>query len=261
MNIPEIKKITILGSGNVATHLAGAFYSSNVEIVQIFSPNTQHAKELAEKVKCPYTSEIKKISDNTDLYLFSISDSAILPILKQGTWNNKICVHTAGSVHIDIFKSYTTSYGVIYPFQTFSKNIPIDIKEVPFFIEGSNEDIKNLLTQLVKKISPHIQHINSEQRKWLHLSGVFACNFVNHMLAISEQILNQNNIPRSNLHPLVKETIKKALKYGPIRSQTGPALRNNIDILTKHIQMLEKKPEWQKIYTFVSESIYKTHNQ
>jgi predicted short-subunit dehydrogenase-like oxidoreductase (DUF2520 family) len=257
--VDTIRTLVVLGSGNVAVHLARSFVQKGIEIVQVYSPTIDHARQLADEIACRYTNRLADLHD-ADLYLFALTDSAIPEVLRQRSWEGKLCVHTAGSVPLDVFKPFTQFYGVLYPFQTFSRNVPLALDEVPFFIEASDKNVEQQLFQLASKISSRIQLANSQQRQSLHLAGVFACNFVNHMLAIAENILKQNNLPPESIHPLISETVRKALIVSAEKAQTGPAIRNNTEIIRKHIEMLRDKPEWQKIYTFVSDSIYKMYH-
>ncbi|HEX2935178.1 MAG TPA: DUF2520 domain-containing protein, partial [Bacteroidales bacterium] len=58
-------------------------------------------------------------------------------------------------------------------------------------------------------------------------------------------------------------TAMKAIEAGnPKTAQTGPAARQNIEVIKRHIQLLAPNPDLQNLYTFVSENILKTfHNQ
>ena len=56
-----MKKIVLIGSGNVATHFGIALKEKGFNILQVWSYNTKNAKVLAEKLNCQYTSVIKNI--------------------------------------------------------------------------------------------------------------------------------------------------------------------------------------------------------
>jgi predicted short-subunit dehydrogenase-like oxidoreductase (DUF2520 family) len=258
-SLANINSMVIIGSGNVATHLARAFSYAHINILQVYSRNIEHARELANVLHCNYTSSIAQLLENADMYFFALSDSAIPQVLEQGRWKGKVCVHTAGSVPMEIFRPYTDKYGVIYPLQTFSKTFSLEISKVPFFIEACDEDLKKKLTQLTEKISQNIFEATSEQRFLIHLAAVFANNFSNYMFVVAQKILETQNIPFDVLKPIIEETVRKAIAIGPENAQTGPAMRNNLEILKKHAEFLKGNPEWQKIYTFVSESIRKNY--
>jgi predicted short-subunit dehydrogenase-like oxidoreductase (DUF2520 family) len=256
----KIKDIVIIGSGNVASILGNEFLKKKIKVLQVYSRTEAHAKKLASKLNCNYTSDVDQIEPSADLYLFTVSDSAIQSILKQGNWQGKTLAHTAGSVPLEIFKPFSENYGVFYPFQSFTKERKIDLSETPFFIEGSNEQVTIQLQNLAQHISSKVEVASSQQRAILHLAGVFVSNFTNHMVTIAFNILKENNLPKESIYPLLKETVEKAIDINPEKAQTGPAIRNNKEILDKQVQMLQENPEWQKIYTFVSESINKFHN-
>lgn len=252
----EIKKAVIIGAGNVATHLGPALQESGIKIMQVFSRTKASAEILAQKIRCEYTTDVKKIQEGADIYFFSLSDSALLTILEKFPYKGALCVHTSGSLSIDIFKDAGfASAGVFYPLQTFSKNIRPDFQKVPICIEANNLEQLAKLEKIASAVSPDVRQINSAQRELLHLAAVFACNFTNHMLAISHEILTMNQLPPDILHPLIDETIRKARQQNPSAVQTGPAIRKDHEIMEKHIKQLSALPDYRKIYTFISESI------
>ena len=57
--------------------------------------------------------------------------------------------------------------------------------------------------------SPKVYEATSEQRKYLHIAAVFACNFANHMYALSARILEKHHIPFEVMLSLIDETAKK----------------------------------------------------
>ena len=252
-----IQNIVVIGSGNVAGILSPELVRAGISVLQVYSRNIAHANTLAFNIGAGAVDNIAEITDNADLYLFCVSDSALIPLLQQKNWKGKFLAHTAGSMPMSVFKPFSDRYGVLYPFQTFTKGRNINVSEIPFFIEAGSHEELSLLEQLAGKISSKCQPISSKQREIIHLAGVFANNFANYMLTVGENLLHRENLPVEWLRPIVAETFNKALESGPANSQTGPAVRNNIEILEKHIALLAQSPDWQKIYTFVSESIQK----
>ncbi len=256
----EISSVCILGAGNVATHFAKSIKKTGLEIVQIYNRKETKARELAEFIGCSYISDINKIYENAGLYLFAVSDSAILPILNLCDWKNKFLVHTSGFLPSNIFKPFTKTYGCIYPLQSFTKDRELNFLNIPFFIEANSTDTLASLNSFTSKLSEKVQEIDPVKKSILHLAAVFANNFSNHMYSIAFELLKRNNLPFEYLGPLIEETMHKAQNINPGKAQTGPAVRNDQEVLKQHIEMLTNEPEWQKIYTFVSESIQKYYN-
>lgn len=253
--------IVILGAGNVATHLSLALNKSGYDIQFVYSKTLNSAKNLAQKVNANFTDDIKKIPGNAEFYIISVKDDAIVEIIRHLTIESGAVVHTAGSISMNIFEGLYKNFGVIYPLQTFSKSRNLDFSEIPICVEANNSDLENKLFNLSECLSKNVSVVDSEKRKMLHLAAVFACNFVNHMYSVATEILGDANIPYDFLKPLIKETATKALDSDPRKTQTGPALRNDQNVIQKHIELLKAYPEFENIYKFVSESIYKLNQK
>ena len=244
-------KVAIIGSGNVAQHLIKALVASKeIDLVQAFARTPSHLTHLLPKEKI--TSDYQKIVE-ADLYIISVSDNAIAEVSEKLPFENRLVVHTSGSSDITILSDKNRK-GVFYPLQTFSKNKAIDFTPIPMCLETENENDFQLLEQVAKTLSKKVFAISSEQRRSLHVSAVFVCNFVNHLYQIGNQICEENNIPFEVLHPLIQETAKKIKELSPSEAQTGPALRNDTKTIEKHLAFLENE-NYKKIYELLTQSI------
>ncbi|HCO66923.1 MAG TPA: DUF2520 domain-containing protein [Dysgonomonas sp.] len=248
-------KTVFIGAGRLAVNLAEELYNKSTNIVQVYSRTIESAKILAEKVNSSFTNDIREINKDADLYIFSIKDSVVGDIIKEMPANKGIWVHTSGSLPMSIFEGYTSRYGVIYPFQTFSKDRKVNFKEIPIFLESNNEEDRNLLQDISGRISDKVYNLSSEKRQYVHLTGVFACNFVNHMYAVSEKILQKEGIPYDAILPLIDETAAKVHVLSPEDAQTGPAVRYDENIINKHLELLDD-PALKSIYSLISENIH-----
>jgi predicted short-subunit dehydrogenase-like oxidoreductase (DUF2520 family) len=255
-----IKKVVMIGAGNLATQLAMALYENGIEITQVYSRTLESAKILALKVGASYTNTVEALVRDADLNIFALSDKALQPMLEQMSLPVGASVHTAGSIPADIFNNYAEDFGVFYPLQTFSKQRMVSFTEIPICIEANDEDLKKELMELGAKISNSLHEINSDQRKQLHLAAVFTCNFANHMYSIGQKLLEEKDVDFSLLQPLIKETAAKVQELAPIDAQTGPAVRFDEEVINKHENALKDLPDFQKLYSFVSESIFKMHS-
>lgn len=254
------KKIVLIGAGNVATHLGQALHKVGYKIVQVYSRTEASASVLAAALSADYTVNIEEIRCDADIYMVALKDTALqelAPRLVRGR-EKALFVHTAGSMPMDLWKDWACRYGVLYPMQTFSKQREVDFSTVPFFIEASASEELLLLHELAGKLSPKIYEATSQQRKHLHLAAVFACNFVNHMYALSMQILRQQGLPFEVMLPLIDETARKVHQLSPVEAQTGPAIRYDENVINKHLELLAGDPSVQELYEKISKSIHNT---
>ncbi len=254
-------KVVIIGAGNVGTHFAKALIASDIQVVQIVSRTMKSAVELASEIGCSFATDFQDINKDADVYVLCVSDSAISPILRQLSVGDKLVVHTSGSVGINVFYDHATNYGCIYPLQTFSKFKDLNYSEIPVFIEANTEANQQILVDLMKNVTPHVQVLTSEQHAVLHLSAVLVNNFSNHLYTLAENLMKENQIPFDLLKPLIKETYEKMLKYSPYEAQTGPAVRGDELIMQKHRDLLSEHEDILKIYNAISESIVKVHSE
>ena len=257
-----IQSVVFIGAGNLATQLAIALTGKGILVKQVYSRTLEAAGELAGKINAAFTNDLSCLMPDGDLYIVSVKDSAIQEVLMNLSLDkNRLIVHTAGSIPMEVLSSSTNNYGVFYPLQSFSKYRNIDFSGIPICIEANNSS--NLLTiqELAQRLSSSVQQVNSEERKTLHLAAVFVNNFVNHFYTIGYEILQDKKLDFNLLKPLIQETALKIESMNPMDAQTGPARRNDRAVMNDQLKLLQNQPEVQKIYNFVSQSIYHIHQK
>ena len=248
-------QIVLIGSGNVAFHLAKAFTEAQIPISQIFGRNTTELQKISEQFSIPFSTET--LAD-ADLYIISVSDSSIAEVSSLIKNENALVTHTSGSVSREALSgNYRKS--VFYPLQTFSKSKNLDYSKIPFFIDAENENDEEILKNLASKISKNVMLANDEKRKYIHLTAVFACNFVNHLYTRAKEISDSQGIPFDYFLPLIDETTQKIHELEPKLAQTGPAIRNDEKVLKLHESLLTDE-EKLKIYKTLNESIKKMYH-
>ncbi|MBE7628369.1 Rossmann-like and DUF2520 domain-containing protein [Tenacibaculum piscium] len=243
-------KIVIIGGGNVAIHLANAFYKTKkVLLTQMYARNIQQIIHLKERVAI--TDNINLLAD-ADIYIIAVSDDAISEVSSKINKQNSLVVHTSGSVSLNSLQNNGRK-GVFYLLQSFSKDKKINFDEIPFCLEAQNNDDFKLLESVAKSIGKKTYPISSQQRKTLHVAAVFVNNFTNHLYKIGDDICKEHRVPFEILHPLIEETALKIQKLSPEKAQTGPAKRNDTQTIANHLELLNK--EQQTIYQLITSSI------
>jgi len=244
-------KIILLGAGNVGHHLSKAFNkSTEIDLVQWYSRD--NSKVSYNDIDTEIINDLSKIK-SADIYIISISDSYVGEISKKLNVSEKLVVHTSGSLDLSIIDSKNRR-GVFYPLQTLSKNKEIELAKVPICIESENNKDLVLLETISKYIGCKTYKIDYNERKILHLAAIFSNNFVNHMFTIAKEILDDKNLDFNILKPLINETVDKIHKLDPENAQTGPAIRNNNEIILNHIKTL-KKDDHKKLYELMTKLI------
>lgn len=242
-------QIVIIGSGNVAYHLSKAFIEKKIPIAQIFGRNKEDLEKINQELGIPYSTD--RLED-ADLYIICVSDQSIDKVSTLITKKDCLVAHTSGSLPKEVLVGAYRKAS-FYPLQTFSKQKDLDYEKIPFFVETENAQDKKTLLDLASKVSSNVMESTHEKRKYIHLTAVFACNFVNHLFTKAKEISDGQEIPFNYFLPLIDETVKKIHEIEPKLAQTGPAVRNDERVLQLHQQLLED--ESLKIYNTMNHSI------
>ena len=251
-----MRNIVLIGSGNVASHLGLHLLKKGHNIKQVWSRQLIHAEVLAEKLNSIATDDLCNI-ENADLYIVSVKDDVLSSVIQQLEVNN--IIHTSGAIGLEVFNNRSKNYGVLYPLQTFNKNIKLDLSQTPMCIEANNKLFENHLMNIGDDLSNQVITMNSKQRQQLHIAAVFACNFTNHMYSIADSILAKSDINFKLLLPLINQTVKKLNQNKPSQVQTGPAKREDKKIMQSHINNISSK-ESKEIYKLMSNAIIKNND-
>ena len=255
-----MKRVVIIGSGNLAEALARAVAKSGLELVQIFARNAERARIIAELTATDWATHPGMLAQDADIYLIAVSDKAVehvaatLPIPEGAA-----VAHTAGSVPLAAIPEKFARRAVFYPMQTFTKGREVDFSVIPVFLETPSAELRPELEAFARQLSGTVIWATSEQRARVHLAAVFACNFANHMYAVGERIVRDAGIDFDVLKPLIAETAAKACDArSPLDVQTGPAVRNDFATKARHGDLLSFDLRLKNIYSTISQSIWET---
>lgn len=255
-----MKRIVVIGSGNVAEALVGALTNSPppYKLVQVFARNEKRGRQLTQNSDCTWTNIPRELAP-AHIYLIAVSDDQIASMAQALDFAEGVVAHTAGSVALEALPTQLRNRGVFYPLQTFTQGRNINFIHVPLCIQGENQHTTDTLTQLARTISSHVLEATHEERMRLHLAAVFANNFTNHLYVIAQELLQEWDIDPLILNPLITETTNKALKAPRARDvQTGPAVRGDLSTQEKHRTLLAQHPELKNIYENISNLIWET---
>ncbi len=253
----EDTSIVMVGAGRLATNLAKAFYRKGFRIMQVYSRTEAAAQALAQQVEAEAVTSAAALQARAGLYVAALPDDVLPRLLPQLTQGREagLWVHTAGSVGIQVWEGHVSRYGVFYPMQTFSKECEVDFTHLPIFVEGCDEECAEFLRAVASVLSRDVYTASSEQRRYLHLSAVLACNFSNYLYTLASDLLARHGLPFSALLPLIDETARKVHAVAPEAAQTGPAARGDVTTMEEHLRLLSGNPELQDLYRRMSDAI------
>ncbi|MEA3504662.1 MAG: DUF2520 domain-containing protein, partial [Bacteroidota bacterium] len=213
------------------------------------------AEKVAKQIGAEPINNLLLLDIDVDLLILAVPDDVLSDICAKLLGHKGLIVHVSGSTPLNVFDKRTDNFGVFYPLQTFSIVKEVSFTDIPICVEADNKHNLLLLKGLANKISRDVREIDSDQRLALHIAAVFSCNFVNYMNVMAEDLLQNKNIDFDILLPLIKETSKQLLKHSPKEMQTGPAKRNDIRVIEKHLTVLQSSTDKREIYKLLSDNI------
>ena len=242
-------RIAIIGAGSVGTNLYHAFEIKGIRTELV------HARPLTANSQQP-TADLPK----ADCYIYTVADHVLKEVVSLVKAPQALHLHTSGSMPIDVFGDDKPHSGILYFFQSFSKETLIDDwSGIPCFIEGHNIDDIAAIYSLAQCLTSRIYEANQHDRERLHIAGVFANNYTNLMYRIAEEVLKDTQIPFNALLPLIDQTAAKMHTIKPLDAQTGPAKRGDHEVMNHHLEILQTTP-YAEVYQSLAALIEKAHN-
>jgi predicted short-subunit dehydrogenase-like oxidoreductase (DUF2520 family) len=260
-------RVTIIGTGNLAWHMAVVLEEAGCTIDQIYGRSLDNAKIVAKQAYgANITNELDFRKSKAELFFLCVSDQAfpaILEVLELPKYAG--LVHCSGTTDLLVLENFIEKYGdssmevgVFYPLMTLKKGKNQDFNEVPLCIESNSPAFETKLVSLAQKISKVVYEVNSKERLVLHLGAVLSNNFVNHLLALTQELLDEHDLEFDLLFPIIKKTFAQAVSGANLHElQTGPALRNDSKTMLKHEKLLAKSEKILAVYEALSNSIKK----
>lgn len=251
--------ITIIGSGNIGTFYGTRFVEAGHTIEQVFSRNHEHAKRLALALQAEAIADWQQLKPTADVYVLAISDNALADYIPLFPFKEKTILFASGSISMKELQGISNHYGCLWCLYSIRKEQLPQHDNIPLFLQHNSEQSNAFLKELAASISNQCHLVTDEQKLALHVCAVWVNNFSNHLSSIAATILAENNLHFDFLRPIMLQTDEKLQQNSPLDIQTGPALRHDTQVITKHLAFLTSHPDWQQIYQNLSDSIMHLH--
>lgn len=259
MNMSKPIRMSIAGTGKVAQALGMAWQKGGVEIVEVWGRSQERAQELGRQLNAVVVNDLGTLSTDIDAVAVLVSDDAIREVA-QSLPNNVKRFHASGATERDVLGGEN---GVVWPIKSFNtKTHEEDLTAVPFAVEAGSKEFQSMLHRLVRECGGKPFDASSQTRAKIHLAAVFTHNFSNHCLALSQQILDEEGLPKDLMRPLAEGLMEGAKSGESFSLQTGVALRKDLGSQKKHLELLKgfsNNQELTKFYKFVSKHIVDSH--
>jgi predicted short-subunit dehydrogenase-like oxidoreductase (DUF2520 family) len=250
---------TIIGTGNMAWFIGNRLVAARHHCNGVFGRNDAAVHQLAEALLCSKFGNLKAARETeADVCFLAVADGAVEEVASKLAFNKTVLVHTSGAVSLGAISKAAEDTAVLWPVYSITRiNAPTH-RNIPTAWEASTPKAEKYTLALAHAITDVLFAADFDQRKWLHLSAVISNNFTNHLMAISEQICTEYNLPFSALEPIIEQTFTRLRQSSPSQVQTGPAARQDTATINEQVALLAGHPNWQAIYSAITASIQST---
>jgi predicted short-subunit dehydrogenase-like oxidoreductase (DUF2520 family) len=255
--------VVILGCGQVAWHLASHLHSLRRFNLHLYNHRpSEHLYTFSSQLDCTVYDSFDHIRKDADVYVFCVSDKALAAAAARVECHNPraLLIHTSGSMPRNTLGQRLQATAVMYPLQSFSRQIPLRWSEVPLLLEYKGREAGTALKSFATLFSPVQQQVNEEERLRLHLCAVLVNNFTNALYTSAHSLLPDHS-HFELLWPLMQQTLTKLRHLSPLEAQTGPARRGDREVQKKHLALLKDHKEIKKVYKQLSKLIVYQHKQ
>lgn len=246
--------VVIIGSGNMAQAIINACQNTDIDIVGIYSKNREKLVEIAKQNSINYCENTLDIPTNADLYLLCVNDDAIENVSNSLLVNGGLVVHFSGLKNINEIEKQENK-AVFWPIESIHENTFTNFKNTPICIEANTDENYRIIEAFADRLSNKVLNINSEQRQYFHLAATITNNFSNHLIALAKNELDHKGLDYQILKHLLSNALNNSFNFEPQNTQTGPAFRNDLNTMQKHLDLIENN-ELKALYQLMSKSIF-----
>jgi predicted short-subunit dehydrogenase-like oxidoreductase (DUF2520 family) len=233
--------------------MASALTKSGYKIISVVSKNINSAKALAKKFRVNHFSNgPNNISKSARIFFLSVPDGQIAAVASEISkqkidFKQSLFIHLSGAENISVLKPLKRKEAKIaslHPMQTFPSKKIINLKDVHAALETDDELTYNLLLEISEDLRLIPFRIDSKNKSYYHLAGVYASNFLAGNLFLANQLLSLNKLNSEKhfdiLGSTIYSTLKNIEKVGPANALSGPIERGDIQTIKNHISSLKK---------------------
>ncbi|MFO7798740.1 Rossmann-like and DUF2520 domain-containing protein [Rhodohalobacter sp.] len=251
--------ITVIGSGALGSVWIDYFRKAGFSIFSVWNSTsgTVYDTEYGRTSELDYSLPAEE-SEIGDIIIITTPDSVIKSVAEQLAntdidWSDKRVIHCSGSQPasiLDLLAQKGASIASMHPIQTFKKGDDSDrLKNIYISLQGDDSFVQQL-KEIVEDLNSTPLTLDENQKKAVHISAVFASNYLVALLNRSDTILKNYGVEEgvNILEPLIHQTLKNILEKGAVHSLTGPISRGDSSTVQDHLDKISADKENRSLY-------------
>jgi predicted short-subunit dehydrogenase-like oxidoreductase (DUF2520 family) len=247
----------------LAVQLSNAGYPLAEIVHRPLPASARKASALARKVRARAVPAPAAQLDAAVVWL-CVPDREIAPWARQlasrTQWKGKIVFHSSGALssgELNSLRQIGASVAAVHPFMTFVQNAEPSLQGAGFAVEGDPAALRMAQT-IVRNLGGDVFRIRRDRKAAYHAFGGFVSPLFIALLTTAEQVAQRAGISasaaRKRMLPILRQTLENYEKFGPAVAFTGPIVRGDAAVVSKHLQSLSGIPEAREVYVALARS-------
>jgi predicted short-subunit dehydrogenase-like oxidoreductase (DUF2520 family) len=221
---------------------------------EILLAGHQDFKKLAnyEIAKKDYTSNLTNIIiKDADYLLIAVQDDKIKTVAKELSQYNiseKYTYHISGSrdaselAELNQRGAFTAC---LHPLQTFPRLFcaPETFAGIFWSFQG-DEACYSFANDITSRLHGHLIKLSADQKRALHIAGIFAANYLVGLLSVAESVLKDTGFDKTAfnkiLQPLLQGVTTNYKNASAKDILSGPLKRGDLEVIRKHLDYLKE---------------------
>lgn len=247
-------EISFIGAGKAALSLSKYFFSKGHIIKYIFDIDENKSTNFVKELGCKSAS-IDCIIKNSQIVFLTVNDNAIYPL-----WNkirnyiessDTIFIHCSGAKE-GIYEDKVLY--ALHPACAMTGNG--DLENICFGLENSGDKVITI-QNFIESLGNRVILISKDRKREYHLANVMVSNLVLSIIDRGVSYLKKANLNNEEalalLIPLAKQNLLNIESKGIEDSITGPAAREDFEVLKRHMEIMQESDK--SIYKYLSQNI------
>ncbi len=240
--------------------LAVALRRTQYPIAAILVHGSRPRKEtqsLGRKLRAPIVIDPTALS-TADLVWFCVPDGQIAKLAAtladKIDWKRKLALHSSGALtsrELDPLRQGGAAVASVHPMMTFVRGSQPSLANVPFAIEGDAAALRDA-RRIIQDLGGKAYSIRPSEKAAYHAWGTFASPLFTALLVTTERVAKAAGVSpqaaRRRIVPILLQTLANYASFGAAGAFSGPLVRGDIDIVKRHLDVLQKHPVERDVY-------------
>lgn len=247
-------RLGIVGGGRAAWAFGSAWRSLGRPLAGVASRSSTEVSSLLQADRL----DQRDLLNRSDLVLVAVTDSALPEVARKLLPDVKpamVLFHPSGSHDSDAFSPHPLRFS-LHPLRSLPPVGQACLFAGTLFTFEGTAETNHVAQEFVEGVGGRFARIEKDRKPLYHAAAVFASNYVEALLEIARQTLQESGIRqdvKAELATLAQSAIDNWLR----NEFTGPVARGDQSTVELHLHALQHDPRRVELYRILKETLAK----